>query len=187
LEPRHPGRRAHRRRHRRPQDARPRRDVPGCVPGVARTAAAPPQRAGRGGHGRRHRARPGAVRPGGRADHRGDGRRRPGRPGRQGRARMTWTALIALSAISYGLKASGPVLAGGRQLGPQVRRTLDLVAVPLLAALILVQTLGDGHHLVLDARVPALAVAAVLVWRRAPFLVVVLAAAATAALLRALA
>jgi hypothetical protein len=41
--------------------------------------------------------------------------------------------------------------------------------------------------LVLDARTPALAVAAVLVWRRAPFLVVVLAAAATAALLRALA
>ena len=44
---------------------------------------------------------------------------------------------------------------------------------------ILVQTVGDGHRLVLDARVPALAVAAVLVWRRAPFLVVVLAAAAT--------
>jgi branched-subunit amino acid transport protein len=77
------------------------------------------------------------------------------------------------------------VLAGGRQLGPQVRRTLDLVAVPLLAALILVQTLGAGHRLVMDARVPALAVAAVLVWRRAPFLVVVLAAAGTAALLRA--
>jgi hypothetical protein len=40
--------------------------------------------------------------------------------------------------------------------------------------------------LVLDARTPALSVAAVLVWRRAPFLVVVLAAAATAALLRVL-
>jgi branched-subunit amino acid transport protein len=79
------------------------------------------------------------------------------------------------------------VLAGGRRLGPQVRQTLDLVAVPLLAALILVQTVGDGHRLVLDARVPALAVAAILVWRRAPFLVVVLAAAATAALLRAFA
>ncbi len=100
---------------------------------------------------------------------------------------MSWTALLALCAISYALKASGPVLAGGRQLGPQVRQTLDLVAVPLLAALILVQTVGEGHRLVLDARVPALAVAAVLVWRRAPFLVVVLAAAATAALLRALA
>jgi branched-subunit amino acid transport protein len=100
---------------------------------------------------------------------------------------VTWTALLALSAISYALKASGPVLAGGRRLRPQVRQTLDLVAVPLLAALILVQTVGDGHRLVLDARVPALAIAAVLVWRRAPFLVVVLAAAATAALLRALA
>jgi branched-subunit amino acid transport protein len=100
---------------------------------------------------------------------------------------MTWTALLALSAVSYALKASGPVLAGGRRLGPQVRQTLDLVAVPLLAALILVQTVGDGHRLVLDARVPALAVAAILVWRRAPFLVVVLAAAGTAALLRAVA
>jgi branched-subunit amino acid transport protein len=89
---------------------------------------------------------------------------------------MTWTALIALCAISYALKASGPVLAGGRRLGPGVRQTLDLVAVPLLAALILVQTVSDGNRL-----------AAILVWRRAPFLVVVLAAAATAALLRALA
>jgi branched chain amino acid efflux pump len=49
-----------------------------------------------------------------------------------------------------------------------------------------VQTLGDGQRLVVDARVSALAVAAVLVWRRALFLVVVLAAAGTAALLRAL-
>jgi branched chain amino acid efflux pump len=100
---------------------------------------------------------------------------------------MSWSALLALGAISYALKASGPVLAGGRQLRPPVRGALDLVAVPLLAALILVQTVGDGHRLVLDARLPALAVAAILVWRRAPFLVVVLAAAATAALLRALA
>jgi branched chain amino acid efflux pump len=100
---------------------------------------------------------------------------------------MSWPALLALCAISYALKASGPVLAGGRRLGPQAREALDLVAVPLLAALILVQTLGDGHRLVLDARAPALGVAAVLVWRRAPFLVVVLAAAATAAALRAIA
>jgi branched-subunit amino acid transport protein len=99
---------------------------------------------------------------------------------------MSWTALLALCAISYALKAVGPVLAGGRQLGPELRRTLDLVAVPLLAALILVQSAGDGDRLAIDARLPALAVAGVLVWRRAPFLVVVLAAAATAALLRTL-
>ena len=99
---------------------------------------------------------------------------------------MSSTELPALCASSNALMAVGPLLAGGRELGPQARRALDLVAVPLLAALILVQTLGDGHRLVIDARVPALAVAAVLVWRRAPFLVVVLAAAGTAALLRAL-
>jgi branched-subunit amino acid transport protein len=99
---------------------------------------------------------------------------------------VSWTVLLALGAVSYGLKAVGPVLAGGRELGPRTRRILDLVAVPLLAALILTQTVGDGHRLVADARLPALAVAAVLVWRRAPFLVVVLAAAGTAALLRAL-
>jgi branched-subunit amino acid transport protein len=99
---------------------------------------------------------------------------------------VTWAALIALCVISYALKAVGPVLVGGRELGPQLRQALDLVAVPLLAALILLQTVGVGHQLVLDERAPALGVAAVLVWRRAPFLVVVLAAAATAALLRAL-
>lgn len=98
---------------------------------------------------------------------------------------MSWAVLLGLAGVSYALKAAGPLLAGGRQLGPQARQALDLVAVPLLAALIVVQTFGDAQRLVFDARVPALAVAAVLVWRRAPFLVVVLAAAATAALLRA--
>jgi branched chain amino acid efflux pump len=98
---------------------------------------------------------------------------------------VSWSVILALAGISYGLKAAGPVLAGGRQLGPGVSGVLSLVAVPLLAALIVVQTLGDGHRLVLDARLPALGVAGLLVWRRAPFLVVVVAAAATAALLRA--
>ena len=99
---------------------------------------------------------------------------------------MSWTILLSLGAISYALKAVGPLLAGGRQLGAQTRRMLELVAVPLLAALIVVQTLADGHRLAIDARAAALTLAAVLAWRRAPFPVVVLASAATAALLRAL-
>jgi branched-subunit amino acid transport protein len=97
---------------------------------------------------------------------------------------VSWPVLLGLCGISYALKAIGPVFVGAREPGPQLKRTLDLVAVPLLAALILVQTIGTGHRVVLDARAPALAVAGVLVWRRAPFLVVVLAAAGTAALLR---
>lgn len=100
---------------------------------------------------------------------------------------MSWAAVVAMGLAAYALKAVGPVFAGERELPPRVTRVLDLVAVPLLAALIVVETLDGGRRIVLDARVPALLVAAVLVWRRAPFLVVVLAAAGTAALLRALA
>jgi branched-subunit amino acid transport protein len=98
---------------------------------------------------------------------------------------VSWAALLALAGAAYALKALGPVFAGRREIGPGLRGVLDVVAVPLLAALIAVQTLDGGQRIVLDARVPALGVAALLVWRRAPFLVVVVAAAATAALLRA--
>ncbi len=99
---------------------------------------------------------------------------------------MSWAAILGLAAAAYGFKAIGPVVVGRRALPPDVTQMLELVAVPVLAALIVVQTLDGGGRLVLDARVPALCVAALLVWRRAPFLVVVLAAAGTAALLRAI-
>jgi branched-subunit amino acid transport protein len=99
---------------------------------------------------------------------------------------VSWAALLLLAAGGYALKAAGPLLLGDREPSPRAARLLALLAVPLLAALIVTQTLGDGDRLVLDARVPALAVAAVCVWRRAPFLVTVLAAAAVAAGLRAL-
>jgi branched-subunit amino acid transport protein len=98
---------------------------------------------------------------------------------------MSWAALLGLAAAAYALRALGPVLAGQRELRPGVGRVLDLLSVPVLAALVAVQTLDSGGEIVVDTRAPALGVAAVLVWRRAPFLVAVLAAAATAALLRA--
>lgn len=100
---------------------------------------------------------------------------------------MSWTALLGLAAASYALKAVGLLLAGQRELRPGLVQVLDIVALPLLGALILVQSVDGGGRIVADARLPALAVAGLLVWRRAPFLVVVLAAAATAALLRAVA
>jgi hypothetical protein len=42
---------------------------------------------------------------------------------------------------------------------------------------------GSGQGIVLDARLPALGVAALLIWRRVPLLIVVLAAGGVAALL----
>ncbi len=56
--------------------------------------------------------------------------------------------------------------------------------VPVIAGLIAVQTFGDGKALVLDGRAPALLVAAVLIWRKVPLLLVA-AAGGTAALLHA--
>ena len=98
---------------------------------------------------------------------------------------MTWTGIFVLAAAAYAFKAIGPLVIGRRTLAPELTQVLELVAVPVLAGLILVQTLDGGGRLVIDARVPAMCVAALLVWRRAPFLVVVFSAAATATLLRA--
>ena len=69
---------------------------------------------------------------------------------------------------------------------PRVRRFAELVPVALLAALSAVQTATTGHSLVLDpARLAGLAAAVVALLLRAPFLVVIVAAAGTAAALHA--
>jgi branched-subunit amino acid transport protein len=99
---------------------------------------------------------------------------------------VSWASLLALAGGSYVLKAAGPVLLGQREPSPRVARVLALLAVPLLAALIVVQTLGPADRIEIDARVPALAAAAICVWRGAPFLVTVVVAAVVAAGLRAL-
>jgi branched chain amino acid efflux pump len=99
---------------------------------------------------------------------------------------MIWVAIGVLAAISFALKTVGPVLVGDRELDPRAASLVALLPVPMLAALVAVGTLANGHSLQVDARLPAVAVAAVCIWRRLPFLVVNLAAAATAALLRAL-
>ena len=97
---------------------------------------------------------------------------------------MTWTLLLGLAVATYLQKAVGPLLAGSWDPSPRAKVGLHLLAVPVLSGLIVVQTLGDGRELVLDARAPAVLVAVLAVWRGAPFLVVVLLAAAVAALLR---
>ena len=95
---------------------------------------------------------------------------------------MSWWAVAALCGAAYALKFGGVALAGRAQRADAL--PLELVVVPVLAALILVQTIGGDRAVVIDARLPALLVAALLVWRRAPILLIVLAAGATAALLR---
>jgi branched-subunit amino acid transport protein len=97
-----------------------------------------------------------------------------------------WLAVLAVGAGTVAIKALGPVLLGGRALPERLRGVVELLAPALLAALVVVQTLGAGRALVLDARAIGLAAAGVALWRRAPVLVVLVVAAGATALVRAL-
>jgi uncharacterized membrane protein len=99
---------------------------------------------------------------------------------------MTWAPLLIACGACYLLKLAGLSIPQHVLEDPRIQRTVPLLPVALLAGLIAINTFSTGMHLVLDARVAALAVAGVAVLLRAPFLVVVVAAAATAALVRLL-
>ena len=99
---------------------------------------------------------------------------------------MSWWVIVALSAGSYALKAIGPLVLGEKAAMPGLTRVAGLVTPALLAAIVAVQTFGTERSLVIDARVAGLAVAGVAVWRRLPFVVVVVLAAAATALVRAI-
>lgn len=95
-----------------------------------------------------------------------------------------WSAILLAAVICLALKAFGYLVPPKVLEAPRAARISDLLTVALLAALVAVQTLGAGQAVVVDARVPALLVAAGLLWMRQSFLVVVFAAATVAALLR---
>jgi hypothetical protein len=97
----------------------------------------------------------------------------------------TWTAVLVTAALSYVLKVSGWLVPARAFEDPRVKQAAVLLPVALLAALVVVQTATDGRELVLDARAAGLAAGAVALLLRAPFLVLVVVAAATAAVVRA--
>jgi len=98
-----------------------------------------------------------------------------------------WTAVVIACVASLLIKLAGYLVPDTWLGGERTGRVTTLLPVALLAALVVVQTVvGPGGALVLDARAVAVGVAVVLLLLRANFLVIVLAAGATAALLRAL-
>jgi uncharacterized membrane protein len=99
---------------------------------------------------------------------------------------MIWTAVLVTAGGCYLLKLLGLSVPERVLEHPVVSRVADLIPVALLAALVAVQTLADGTRLAVDARLAGLAVAAVALLLRLPFLVVVVLGAATAAGLRLL-
>ncbi|ANJ27200.1 AzlD domain-containing protein [Agromyces aureus] len=96
-----------------------------------------------------------------------------------------WHVILIASIATLALKLGGYIVPAGLLERERPARIADLLTVALLAALIAVQTLGAGQAIVLDARVPAVLVAAALYALRVPFVIVVIVAAAVAAGIRA--
>jgi branched-subunit amino acid transport protein len=92
--------------------------------------------------------------------------------------------LIIVTIGTYALKSAGPLVLGDRALPVRLRQIVDLLPAALLAALAIVSTVGQGQDIVIDARSVSLVVAGLALWRRAPFVVVIVLASAATALTR---
>lgn len=97
---------------------------------------------------------------------------------------MSWVWIGIAVAACFCLKLVGLLVPERALSHPVIDRVAQAVPVALLGALIAIETFTVHQRIVVDARAIALAVAGVALWRRAPFLVVVILAAATAAVLR---
>jgi branched-subunit amino acid transport protein len=98
-----------------------------------------------------------------------------------------WLTIGALTVITALIRASGPVALGGRDLPSRLRDVIALLAPALLAALVLVETVGtDDGSLRLDARLVGVVVAAGVLAVGRGMLWAVAAAAVTAAAARAI-
>ncbi|MGY1619265.1 AzlD domain-containing protein [Geodermatophilus sp. SYSU D00691] len=93
-----------------------------------------------------------------------------------------WAVVLAGSLGCYLLKLAGVSVPARWVEQPWVTRVVDFVPAALLAALVVVQATASGRELELDGRLVGLAVAALALALRAPFIVVLLLAGGAGAL-----
>jgi uncharacterized membrane protein len=98
---------------------------------------------------------------------------------------MWWWILIACVA-AYLTKLVGYLVPRKWLMNPRVARLAGTLTIGLLASLTVANTVASGAQLAIDARLGALVAAAIALWLKAPFLVVVIVGAAAAAGLRLL-
>jgi branched-subunit amino acid transport protein len=94
--------------------------------------------------------------------------------------------ILALAAGTYGFRVAGVLLRDRLDLPDWSRRLLPVGAAALLAALAATAALTEAGRFAGYARPAGVLVGVLLAWRRAPFVLVVVAAAGTTALLRLL-
>jgi branched-subunit amino acid transport protein len=97
---------------------------------------------------------------------------------------VNWPAVLTLAAGTYLLRLAGLVLRGRVAVPARVERYLDLGATALLVALVATAALTEAGGFAGWARPAGVAVGALAAWRRMPFVLVVVLAAATTGVLR---
>lgn len=97
-----------------------------------------------------------------------------------------WTVVLVAAAGCYLLKLAGLSVPAAWVEQPWVTRVVEFVPAALPAALVAVQAATSGSQLVVDGRLAGLAVAALALALRAPFVVVLVLAGATGALVHVL-
>lgn len=95
-----------------------------------------------------------------------------------------WITVIIASVLSFVVKYTGYLIPQRMLERPKFTRVTNLLTVAMLAALVAVQTVGAGQAIAIDARIPAVIVAALLFSLRVPFILVVAAAGIVAVVLR---
>ena len=95
-----------------------------------------------------------------------------------------WAGIIAMIVGCFALKYAGLSVPESVLNHPWTVRAVELIPAGLLGALIAVQVFATGSSIQIDARLLGLAVAAVLLTLRVPFLPMVFSAALVAALVR---
>jgi hypothetical protein len=96
----------------------------------------------------------------------------------------TWDTILIASICVLLLKMAGYLVPPSLVEKPTPTRITTLLTIALLAGLVATETVTTGGQLVVDARIPAVLVAAGLFALRVPFIVVIIAAAVVAALIR---
>lgn len=97
-----------------------------------------------------------------------------------------WSWVLLGSVVAWAIKFCGYLVPVRWMESPRMTRVAGTLTIGLLASLTTMNAVSAGQGVLLDARLGALAVAALALLLRLPFLVVVLAGAAAAALLRLL-
>jgi branched-subunit amino acid transport protein len=95
-----------------------------------------------------------------------------------------WLTVVALSATAALIRASGPVILGGRPLPGPLGAVVPYLAAALLAALVVTETVGGPDGFEVDERLAGVGASAIVLLRRPEALLpaIAIAAAVTAGL-----